>query len=210
MGKGGSQTVGFKYYLGSHLVVCQSPIDDVLAIKFQDKIAWEGVASDTAININKPNLFGGEGKEGGVSGTVDVALGGSTQVPNTYLQTVLDVAIPAYRGVVSLIFNKIWVGNNPFLKPVKVKVKNVYSTFSDWYPEKAGINAAIDYDGMFLYLALDASGSMFPSHSNRMDTLKPAVKNFLESLKGSTVSLRLVAFGNTVSAIEILNCTDAN
>lgn len=120
------------------------------------------------------------------------------------------MAIPAYRGVVSLFFNKIWIGNNPFLKPVKVKVKNVYSTFEDWYPEKAGINAEIDYEGMFLYLALDASGSMFPIYSNRMDTLKPAVKNFLESLKGSTVSIRIVAFGDTTSSTEILNCNDAD
>jgi hypothetical protein len=83
---GGSkkQTVGYRYYLGMHMVLCHGPVDTIREILIGDKSAWEGVAEDR-VTIDKPSLFGGDDGEGGVVGDVDILWGGPTQAQNDYL-----------------------------------------------------------------------------------------------------------------------------
>lgn len=120
MSGGGSKcsTTGYRYLAGLHLVFCHG-LDKVLRIKVGEKTAWEGIVENNAsLSINKPELFGGESREGGIVGKVDVCLGAATQAPNSYLQSVLGAAIPAYRGLVALVANKCMLAaNNPYVKP---------------------------------------------------------------------------------------------
>jgi len=51
------------------------------------------------IAINQPSLFGGDEREGGIAGTIDLYRGTLTQDPNAYLEAVLGVSLPGYRGV---------------------------------------------------------------------------------------------------------------
>jgi hypothetical protein len=88
MAKGHSDTcvtVGYKYYAGIHQVLCQWPIDAVQVLEVGDRVAWAGTNTGGAISVNQPELFGGDGREGGVSGTINIALGGSGQAINAYL-----------------------------------------------------------------------------------------------------------------------------
>jgi len=124
---GGSKkvTVGYRYRIGLHGVLCVGPISRITEISFDDRLAWSGGATDTTITINDPELFGGESREGGVSGDIDVLMGGSTQTPNTYLQDQIQADIPAYRGVVSLIFKNFYMGLNPYFKKIKIRAQNL-------------------------------------------------------------------------------------
>lgn len=83
------------------------------------------------LTINRPDLFGGDKKEGGVKGTAYFLPGGPAQVLPEYLAAKLgltSVTAPAYRGVSSVWFhgpgNKgfMWAQNNPYLPPMWFKV----------------------------------------------------------------------------------------
>ncbi len=100
---GKKPTIGHEYHLGMHLVLGQAA-DALLEVKFGDKSAWAGYHRTGALVIDKPELFGGKKKEGGVSGTIDFLPGGPSQARNSYLQAVLGASIPAFRGVVSAVF----------------------------------------------------------------------------------------------------------
>ena len=140
-------TVGYKYYAGEHMVLCHGPIDKVSEIYVDNRLAWEGGVSDGQINVDAPSLFGGESREGGVSGLVDIEMGAPAQNKNSYLQSILGDAIPAFRGVVSAVLRQCYLGNNPYLKPWSFKAKRIHVTGRDgsvqWYDEKAEVfNAA--------------------------------------------------------------------
>ena len=47
------------------------------------------------IRIDKPDLFGGESREGGIRGDVDVLMGGPGQGPNDYLTARMGGDVPA-------------------------------------------------------------------------------------------------------------------
>ena len=103
---GGSSTyvVGHRYYAGLHLALCHGPVDAVTRIIVGERTAWSGsITSSQTIYINAPELFGGESREGGVQGYVEVKMGGATETVSGYLQQKLGAVIPAFRGVVSLI-----------------------------------------------------------------------------------------------------------
>ncbi len=205
-----SKTVtGYKYSLGMHTVMAQN-LDAVLALRFADKVGWKGYKGDGArIQINRPSLFGGDKKDGGISGYIDVEMGGASQVPNDYLQDKLVVAIPAFRGVAALVWRQFYWGNSPYLKPVSVKALAVHSHFDDWYPAKALMNAETDIINSAIHIALDNSGSMY---GTKWDTQISAVRGFLQTMKGKTGnSFRIVVYDEAVFAsIERLQATDAD
>ena len=116
MGKSKKVTVGYKYYIGMHMVLCHGPVDAVTAIEVDGRQAWTGTSTGGSVTINAPDLFGGESREGGVSGTVDIMMGGTTQGRNSYLQSKLGTDIPAFRGVLSAVLRQVLVGQNPYLK----------------------------------------------------------------------------------------------
>ena len=140
-----SQTVGYKYSMGVHKVLCSGPIDKLMKITIDDKVAWEGdVNKNAEIYIDKPDLFGGTGIEGGCQGYIDVMLGGVGQGANSYLKSVLpNKNMPSYRGVVSIILKNIYYGMNPQIKSFAYKVSRIHTkekNFAQWYDEKSEIN----------------------------------------------------------------------
>lgn len=140
-----SQTVGYRYYMGLHMIICYGPVDAVLELRGADRVAWKGsVTSSTFVNVNAPTLFGGDEKEGGIRGVLDIAMGEPTQMPNDYLEGVIGPGRPAYRGVLGLIFRSgLIAANNPYIKPWAIKVRRILKGWKDdepWYPEKAEIS----------------------------------------------------------------------
>lgn len=102
---GNSQVIGWRYYLGVEVACCLGPVDSVSRLLVGDRLAWQGnVTATSAVDIDMPTLFGGDAKEGGVSGIMEVRMGEITQPPDAYMRSVLGVPIPADRGMVTLIF----------------------------------------------------------------------------------------------------------
>lgn len=127
MGSSKKQTVGFRYYLGMHFGLCHGPVNEVQELKAGDRTAWVGSATtNTTISVNSPELFGGDKKEGGVVGSLDLMFGAAGQGVNSYLAGRLGAAIPAFRGILSAVWRGGQVSaNNPYVKPWAFRVERI-------------------------------------------------------------------------------------
>ena len=149
------------YLLSIHFGVCHLA-DSIDRIRVNDKTIFSGRQSGNGtLNINLPELFGGNKKEGGCRGLVEVLLGGNEQVLPGRLLTKLGgdaTTVPGFRGITSLFFSGggpegaagfNWTSNTAYLRPVDVTVRRTPKGF---YPEKAmvpetpGSFSAIDRD----------------------------------------------------------------
>lgn len=141
---GGSkkQTVGYKYYVGLHLVLGLGVIDKVIRVRVAEKTVFEGYDGSPTITIDKPDIFGGESREGGVSGTLSVFNGSPTQQRSSYLRDKIGELIPAFRGVASVVLEHMYVGNNPYLKKWNFRVQRIHQKADgevQWYDEKSSL-----------------------------------------------------------------------
>lgn len=144
-GGGGEATVGYRYYMGVQLAVCHGPVDNVRRIIIGEREAWSGsVGGNATISVNKPELFGGESREGGVVGDVDVMMGASDQGRNTYLSGFQGATNPAYRGLLTLVFKSfLWSSGNPYFKAPWIEATRILSGWANdtpWNPDDAVIN----------------------------------------------------------------------
>ena len=143
MGKGGGDRTYYYYHLGMHMVLCHGPIDAVTQLLADDKVMWSGTNPGTHVVVDNPTLFGGRDREGGIEGRVDFDFGGSTQAQNSYLLGVLGSDVPAYRGVVSVILNQIYLSTTPYIKSWKFRVRRttvLTDGTAQWQPGYATIN----------------------------------------------------------------------
>ena len=106
--KGGSVTVGYRYYWDIHSGLGRGPVDEIVEIRVDDKTAYAATAGELthsqAIYIDKPNLFGGEetGGEGGIQGRLEILMGDADQKPTQALINLLSgVHNPALPSAVS-------------------------------------------------------------------------------------------------------------
>ena len=137
------------------------------------------------IRIDKPDLFGGESREGGIRGDVDVLMGGPGQGQNDYLAARMNGDVPGYRGLCSLVLRQVYLGINPYLKPWAVRVTRVLTGeagAAQWYPEKAAIVPEANISDAAIYIALDVSGSM---SGTRMAAQKAGVAALIREIGAS-------------------------
>lgn len=110
MGKKGSKTPYIDYYISMHLGYCTGPVDAFLGMLVKDKQVHEdGFIHhvEAVIPVDKPDLFGGNLREGGMVGDVHYLPGFDTQVaPQTLADRVnrTPETMPGYRGITSLWF----------------------------------------------------------------------------------------------------------
>lgn len=164
-GRSKKQTVGYRYYLGMHMVICHGPVDAVTEIQVADRPVWGGNLSGSGrITLDESELFGGDKREGGIAGDVDVAFGQSTQTPNDYLTSNIGTPQPAYRGLLSLILRQVYIAaNNPYMKPWAVRIKRC---FRGWYATKAEISGGANPAHMVYECLTNADWGMgYPSTS---------------------------------------------
>lgn len=146
MGKSSKEvTVGFRYHMGVEIVGCHGPVDSFNQLIVGEREAWVGSVTDNAtINVNKPELFGGDDREGGVVGDIDVMMGGPAQARNSYLVAHQGPKCPARRGLFSLVFKQfLWSSGNPYFKSPWIEVTRCLKGWENdtpWHPELALIN----------------------------------------------------------------------
>jgi len=148
MSSGGDScsTIGYRYYAGLHLIFCHA-IDKLIQIGVGEKTAWEGeVTANQTLQINQPQLFGGDDREGGIVGPVDVCFGAADQQRNSYLQSILGTNIPAFRGLFGLIANRCQLSAlNPYIKEWSILAQR---TSTGWQEALAEIIAPDGYADM--------------------------------------------------------------
>ncbi|WP_218241513.1 phage tail protein [Comamonas fluminis] len=139
-GKKKKTTIGYKYYMGLFMGLCRGPVDAIRQIRVGDKTAWTGKATgNTSININQPNLFGGEEQEGGIDGTLQIMMGAPDQTRNDSLAAMLGGLVSAFRGVTTTFFDGLVCAMSPYPKEwsyLVQKTKAGWHKDQSWYPEK--------------------------------------------------------------------------
>lgn len=149
-GSSKAQTVGFRYYMSVQVCCTHGPVDAILELIGGETSAWAGnVTANSTLSINQPDLFGGEKREGGWVGRVDLMFGEPDQPKNAHLVRSIDGPVPAFRGLVSLVFRGkgnggfMWSTGNPYFKAPWVRLRRVKKGWSRnnqvWYAEKAQI-----------------------------------------------------------------------
>jgi hypothetical protein len=159
------QTIGYRYFMSILSGLCRGPINEFVAIQAADKTAWEGAITENSIEfINKPQLFGGEKKEGGLQGPFSVFMGAGDQVlpgaqtasgvPESLSDLVSGASgnlpsvkasigtglVSEFRGVVTLWFDGFISAMNPYIKEWRFRVRRWNAGWwqdNAWYPEKA-------------------------------------------------------------------------
>ena len=143
MGKKKSVTVGYRYFFGIHMGICHGPVNDIIEIRVGDKTAWKGsILGGGRIDIDAPELFGGEKAEGGIKGPLDVYMGYPNQGPITGLEKMVGEDRPHMRQRVTAFFNGMISAMNPYPKPWAFRVRRTtegWDSDARWYPEKATI-----------------------------------------------------------------------
>ena len=148
MGKSSEQTVGYKYFVGVHMALCHASLDKITKIRVDDKEIWSGDSSGGTITIDKPDVFGGTSREGGIVGTVSFLPGGPAQAQNSYLVGKLGALVPAFRGIASLVLEQVYMSMNPYLKPWSVLSQRIHkqdNSAAQWQDSLAQIDVTV-YD----------------------------------------------------------------
>lgn len=145
-GKSGGQdvTIGFRYYMGVQIIGGHGPVDKFTRLIVGEREAWAGeITTDTTLHVDRPELFGGDDREGGVVGDIDVMMGTANQPRNAYLMTHQGPKCPAYRGLFSLVFKQfLWASGNPYFKSPWIELMRVLKGWENdtpWHPELAVI-----------------------------------------------------------------------
>src|SRR6056297_2755649 len=171
-----------------------------------------GGAAGGRIRINKPNLFGGESREGGIVGDIDVLMGGTTQGQNDYLAANAGAEVPGYRGICSLVLRQVYLGLNPYLKPWAVRLTRILRAEDgnpQWYPEKAQIVPEVRIGDAAIYIAMDTSGSMSGS---RMVAQQEAVSRLIAEIGANALEpndIQIVTWNSTISDTILRRDADA-
>lgn len=128
----GSKQQFTDYYMSVHLGACIGPVDEFTGLYVGEKAVWEGsITAQGDLWINEPELFGGQEKEGGLSGVVHFMPGNATQTMPEYLAAkfgLTTATCPGFRGLTNLFFSGgaaigwipgfLWGTNSPYLKTI--------------------------------------------------------------------------------------------
>lgn len=156
MGGKGKQTIGYRYYFALHMGLGRGPVNEIREIQVGGLTAYGSTidvsSSGQLIAINKPELFGGDKKEGGVQGPAYIYNGSDTQVLQGNLSnsvgTLPGIAsklggdVPNFRGVVTVWFDGLVCALNPYPKEWSFRVRRWDAGWwedNPWYPAKARV-----------------------------------------------------------------------
>lgn len=144
---GGSKkvTIGYEYRMGVHLALCHGPVNAIVEINSDGKNAWTGYSSGGVVTVDAPDLFGGQKREGGYAGDVEVCNGQLTAPARSYLEGFLSGFVPLYKGLTSLVFKSFyWTAMSPYIKPPEIVVDRTTAGWNTnggvaWYAAKCAI-----------------------------------------------------------------------
>ncbi len=182
-------TVGYKYYVGMHMILCHGPVDKLLRIQVDERDAWLGSRDGGQIYVNQPNLFGGESREGGIQGTVDFETGHAGQGQNSYLVSKLGAYVPAFRGVVGMVLRQVYMGLNPYLKKWSFRLQRIHvrqNGLRQWYDSKSEIRIAGQFkQRQAIFFAIDCSASMdtpVSGSTTRLQLIKAQMLDIIDQI----------------------------
>jgi hypothetical protein len=141
--------VGYKYFLTMWLGISHGEIGDIVGLRVgthpDDKdVPFTKTRIDEyfELNINQPDLFGGDEREGGLKGTARVYVGSGAQEGDPHLATLLDLdgaPAPAMRGICTMVLEDFYVGTSQYIKNISPIVRRIPNPL-DLTGEQANMN----------------------------------------------------------------------
>jgi hypothetical protein len=117
VGKSSKPTIGYRHYMYLYMGESIGPNDYLAGIKVGGQTVFEGeLPGSRTFPINLPFLFGGDKKEGGLVGTLQVRMGEAGQLPVPYLQQQVLGPWPAARGLCTTLYRGMVGAMSPYLK----------------------------------------------------------------------------------------------
>lgn len=153
---GSDQTIGFRYFMGLHMAIAHGPVTRINQIYVAERsLDISPQTANATITVNKPQLMGGDEKEGGIVGDLDLEFGGPTQSQNIYLASQYGSNnTPSYRGVTCVVFRE---SNDP-----SIQTSNYVSSSSGGY-----LTAISPYPKKWAFSVTDIPGGVFnPTKQN--------------------------------------------
>lgn len=153
MGMSKEVTIGYLYSLDIQMGIGRGPINALLEVEAGGQQAWKGEAtSNVTIRIQKPGLFGGKKKEGGIDGNLHVFMGGRTQTIPDWIKERMGGIVPAFRNVCTLYYTGLIAAMNPYPKVWRMRVRRTSAGWESntWYPSRVTIQLPAD-DGTIIH-----------------------------------------------------------
>lgn len=127
------QTYAHQYRMGMMMALCHSRPDfEIHEIRFGDKMPAHSRTDEAngvvRFDFNDENFYGGNEKEGGVSGTLRLYRGYDTQEPSAYFSARIGETGPGYRGLAYGMLEQMYVGTSPYIKTVGYIVSSYPNT----------------------------------------------------------------------------------
>ena len=153
--KGGGSISVTDYFASIQYAICHGVVENLRAISVNDKeVAFPLGPTPSIIDINQPELFGGDKKEGGLVGRLAWQNGSFTQLLDAHCASKLGgspATVPAYRGISTAYFTEQpgntagfkWSVNSPFVPPIHFRVTRIDRR---WRPDIAAIPGDLDID----------------------------------------------------------------
>lgn len=130
------QTIGHKYFMGMQMFLCHAREDlDIHEIRFGDKqpsnTRTEEAGGVVRFEFDDENFYGGNEKEGGITGTLRFYRGRDAQPANTYFGSQIGVPVaPAYQGFAHAILEQLYLGTSSYIKPVGYIISSYPNTLA--------------------------------------------------------------------------------
>lgn len=130
------QTYAHRYFLGLQCALAHGREDlDVHEIHFGDEMPKHTRTDEgngvIRFDFDDEDMFGGDEKEGGISGTLRFYCGTDTQPASSYLASLIGETAPAYRGLCHAVMEKMYLGTSHYIKPISFIVSS--------YPNQLGV-----------------------------------------------------------------------
>lgn len=127
------QTYAHQYFLGMQMVLGHGGDEvDIHEIHFGDAMPAHTRTEEgngvVRFDFDAPEFFGGNEKEGGISGTLRFYRGTDSQPASAYLATLIDDDAPAYQGLAHAVLEKMYLGTSHYIKPVSYIVSRYPNT----------------------------------------------------------------------------------
>lgn len=134
-GGGKKVVVGYRYFMTLGMGLCRGPIDEIKEITIGGRKVYPypaGVKQNYDIDplddtiqtrLDAPKLFGGDKREGGVVGRLNVYMGKRTQSIADRFKELIGGRVPDFRGVVTVWFDGMICAINPYPKEWKFRVR---------------------------------------------------------------------------------------
>lgn len=127
------QTYAHKYFLGMQMALGWGDDSvEVHEIRFGDAMPRHTRTNEgdgcVRFDFDDEDFFGGDEKEGGISGTLRFYCGTQSQTENAYLATLVNDTVPAYKGFVHAILEGMYLGTSEYIKTISYIVSRYPNT----------------------------------------------------------------------------------